>query len=179
DLPKGVSASPLTIPATMTQGLVVLTAAPDAVRDAANVHIVGIASADGETLERRATPNEEIYNPGGGRARLDVNLQTVAVTDPSDIRRVDVKPHQITLKPGQEVRIDVNIERRPDYDQGVSIDVLMQHLGSVFGNPLPPGVSVVDGKSKTLLGTGNAGYITLKAADNAAPIDNVPISVLA
>lgn len=179
DLPRGVSASPLTIPATMTQGLVVLTAAPDAVRDAANVHIVGTATADGEALERRATPNEEIYNPGGGRARFDVNMQTVAVTDPSDIRKVGVKPQQITLKPGQEVRIDVAIQRSPDYTKGVSIDVLMQHLGSVFGNPLPPGVTVVEGKSKTLLGAGNTGHITLKAADNAAPIENVPISVLA
>jgi len=55
----------------------------------------------------------------------------------------------------------------------------LQHLGSVYGNPLPPGVSVVEGKSKTLLGTGSTGHIVLKAAPNAQPIENVPISVLA
>jgi hypothetical protein len=73
----------------------------------------------------------------------------------------------------------VTIERRPDYDKTVSIDILMQHLGSIFGNPLPPGVTIDEGKSKTLLGAGNQGHIVLKAAANAAPIENVPISVLA
>ena len=42
-----------------------------------------------------------------------------------------------------------------------------------------PGVTVVEGKSKTLLGTGSQGHIVLKAAANAAPIEDVPISVLA
>src|SRR5205823_7884341 len=45
--------------------------------------------------------------------------------------------------------------------------------------PLPPGVTVVGGKSKTLLGTGSKGHPVLKCAPNAAPIENVPISVLA
>jgi hypothetical protein len=183
-LPKGVTASPLTIPATMTQGVVVLTAAQDAPRDAANVQVIGtgtVPQPDGkeETLVRTATPNEEIYLPGGGRGRFDVTMQTVAVTDPSDILKVEVSPQTITLKPGQEVRIDVTIRRRPDYDKGVSLDVLLRHLGGVHGNPLPPGVSIDDNKSKTLLGTGNKGSVVLKAAANAEPVENVPISVLA
>jgi hypothetical protein len=183
-LPKGVSATPLTIPPTMTQGLVVLTAADDAPKDAVNVQIIGTATvetSDGkeETLTRTVTSNEEIYFPGGGRGVFDVRLQSVAVTNPSDIHKVIAKPEAITLKPGGETRIDVTIERRPDYDKTVSIDILMQHLGSVFGNPLPPGVTIDESKSKTLLGTGNQGHIVLKAAANAAPIENVPISVLA
>jgi hypothetical protein len=183
-LPKGVTASPLTIPAEMTQGLLVLTAAADAPRDAVNVQLVGRASVkqpDGkeETLVRPVVPAQEIYSPGGGRARFDVRLQTVAVTDPSDILKVDVSPQTITLKPGEEVRIDVTVQRRPDYTKGVSLDVLLRHLGVVFGNPLPPGVTLVEGKSKTLLGTGSQGHIVLKAAANAAPIENVPISVQA
>jgi hypothetical protein len=48
----------------------------------------------------------------------------------------------------------------------------------VFGTPLPPGVTVVEGKSKTLLGTTSKGHIVLKAAVDAKPIDDVPISVL-
>jgi hypothetical protein len=183
-LPKGVSATPLTIPPAMTQGVIVLTAAPDAPQDAVNVQIIGTATnktPDGkeETLTRTVTPNEEIYFPGGGRGVFDVRLQSVAVTKPSDILKVNVQPATLTLKPGGEVRIDVTIERRPDYDKTVSIDILMQHLGSVFGNPLPPGVTIDESKSKTLLGTGNQGHIILKAAPNAAPIENVPISVLA
>ncbi|HEV3258832.1 MAG TPA: PPC domain-containing protein [Gemmataceae bacterium] len=183
-LPKGVTASPLTIPEAMTQGVVVLTAAADAPRDAANVQVMGTATvkppgAKEESIHRTATPNEEIYSPGGGRALFDVNLQTVAVTVASDVEKVDVRPRTVTLKPGQEVRLDVTIKRRPDYTKGVSIDVVLQHLGSVYGNPLPPGVTVVEAKSRTLLGSGNTGHVVLKADPSAAPLDNVPISVLA
>jgi hypothetical protein len=183
-LPKGVTVDPLTIPPSMSQGLLVLTAAADAPRDAVNVEVVGttlIHQTDGkdEKLLRTATPNEEIYLPGGGRGRIEVKLQTVAVTDPSDILKVEVSPKAVTLKPGEEVRLDVTLQRRPDYDKGVSLDVVLQHLGGIHGNPLPPGVTVVEGKSKTLLGNGSQGHIVLKAAPNAQPIENVPISVLA
>jgi hypothetical protein len=56
---------------------------------------------------------------------------------------------------------------------------MLRHLGTIYGNPLPTGVTIDEGKSKTLLGTGSKGHIVLKAAANAAPIENVPISVLA
>jgi hypothetical protein len=182
-LPKAISASALTIPPTMTRGVIVLTAAPDAALTAANIEIVGTAKTkmpDGkeETLVRGVTANQEIYLPGGGRGKFDVNMQTVAVTSPSDILKVEVSTTNITLKPGEEIKIDVTIQRRPDYDKSISLDVLLQHLGSVMGNPLPPGVTIVPGKSKTLLGAGSKGYITLKAAANAEPIENVPICVL-
>jgi hypothetical protein len=182
-LPEGVTVNPLTIPATMTQGLLVVTAAANAPKGAANVQIVGTATAtiDGkeQTLTRSCTPNQEIYFPGGGRGRFDVRLQTVAVTEASDILQVKVSATEIKLKPGQEVRLDVTIERRADYDKAVSLDVLLRHLGTVFGNPLPPGVTIVEGKSKTLLGTGNTGHVILKADPKAVPIDKVPISVTA
>ncbi len=73
----------------------------------------------------------------------------------------------------------MSIQRRGDYDKGVSLDILHQHLNTIFGNPLPPGVTIVPGKSKTLLGTGSKGFFTLKADAKAEPIDNVPICVLA
>jgi hypothetical protein len=182
-LPKGVTSSPLTIPPTMTQGLVVLTAALDAPRAAANVQVVGTGtiSADGktETMQRVATANQEIYLPGGGRGRFDVRLQSVAITDLSDILKIEAAPNVIMLKPGDEVRLDVMIQRRADYTKSVSTDVFLRHLGTIFGNPLPPGVTLVEAKSKTLLGTGNKGHIVLKAAPDAAPISNVPIAVQA
>lgn len=178
-LPPGVSASPLTIPATMTQGLILLTAEPGAKIGASMARVLGRAMIDSKPLDHDAIVSEEIYSPGGGRARFDASMHAVAVTETSDIVAVDVSPREISLKPGQEVRIDVTIKRRPDYDKAVSLDVLLRHLGTVFGNPLPPGVTLVEGKSKTLLGTGNTGHIVLQAAPNAAPIENVPISVLA
>jgi hypothetical protein len=183
-LPKGVTASPLTIPPSMTQGVVVLTAAADAPRDAAAVQVVGSAAVtlpggQSETLTRPATPNQEIYLPGGGRGRFDVNLQAVAVTDRSDIERVEAGPREIVLKPGEEVRIPVTIRRRPDYNKDVNLDVLLSHLGRAYGNPLPPGVTVVEGKSKTALRAGNEGHIVLRVAADAAPVERVPICVLA
>src|SRR5205814_8241017 len=120
-----------------------------------------------------------IYFPGGGRGRFDVNLQTVAVTDPLDILKVTVSQTEVVLKPGEEVKLDVTIERRSDYDKGVSLDILLRHLNTTYGNPLPPGVTIVEGKSKTLLSNGSKGHIVLKAAADAAPIDDVPICVIA
>jgi hypothetical protein len=183
-LPKGVVASPLTIPPTMTQGLVVLTAAADAPRDAAPVQFFGsgtikLRGNKEETIQRPVTPEQEYYSPGGGRGVFEVNHQVVAVTQPSDILKVEVMPKTITLQPGQEVRLDVSVQRRPDYTKDISLDVMLRHLGQVFGNPLPPGVTMVESKSKTLLGTGSKGHIVLKAEPTAAPIENVPISVQA
>jgi hypothetical protein len=183
-LPRGVAASPLTIPPALSQGVIVLTAAADAPRDAANVELIGTATGklpDGKTekIQRPVTANQEIYFPGGGRGRFDVNLQTVAVTDPSDIAGVEVTPRAITLKPGEEARIAVKLVRRPDYTKDVFLDVALQHLNTMYGNPLPPGVTMVNGKSKTLLGSGNEGHIVLQAAPDAAPIENVPISIQA
>jgi hypothetical protein len=182
-LPKGIAATELTIPASMTQGLVVLTAATDAAPEFAAVRVVGTATAtvDGkeETLTRTAVPYEEIYSPGGGRARFEVALQTVAVTDPGDVLKVEVTPQQVVLKPGGTATLDVKIIRRPNFDQGLSLDAILRHLGSVYGNPLPPGVTIDAAASKTLLGGSSVGKIVLKAAPNAAPIEDVPVSVLA
>lgn len=182
-LPKGVTVNPLTIQEGQTQGLLVLTAGADAPKEAVNVTLSGIATLKGdgkeETVTRPVSPSQEIYFPGGGRGVIDVNLFSVAVTDASDILEVKVKPERITLKPGQEVKLEVTIERRQDYSATVSIDVLLQHLGRVFGNTLPKGVTVVPNKSKTLLGTGNVGHVVLRAAPDAAEVEDVPISVLA
>ena len=182
-LPKGVSVNPLTIPPAMTQGVLVVSAAQEAPLDAAAVEIVGTAEAtiDGTTeiLTRKAVAVEEIYLPGGGRGRFDARLQAVAVTQSSDILDVQVKPEKLALKPGDEVKVEVAIKRRPDYQKDVTLDVPLRHLGGTFANPLPPGVTVVEGKSKTLLGSGNVGHVTLKVDANAASIEDVPICIQA
>jgi hypothetical protein len=176
-LPAGVSVSPLTIPPGMTQGVLVVSADKGAKQDAAAVTVLGLTELNGETQVRTATPVEEIYFPGGGRGRFDVRMQAVAVTGPSDLLDVSVKPARVVLKPGQEVKLDVEVKRRADYDKPVTLDVLLRHLGGVHGNPLPPGVTMADGKSKTLLGTGNTGSIVLRAAPDAADCTDVPVCV--
>lgn len=175
NLPKGVAVNALTIPATMTQGCLVLSAAADAKLDASIVEVVG--SAEGQT--RTAIPDEEIYLPGGGRGRFPATMPAVAVTDASDVLEVKVKSNRITLKPGAEAKIEVEVKRRADYDKPLTLDVILRHLGQKFADSLPSGVTMVDAKSKTLLGTGSVGHITLKAAPDAAEIADVPIAVQA
>jgi hypothetical protein len=181
-LPAGVSVNPLTIPASMSQGLLVVSASADAKVDAAAVKVVGTAEATDEnakpvTLTHTAVAVEEIYLPGGGRGRFDVGMMAVAVAQSSDLAAIKVKQNRIVLKPGEEVKIDVEVVRGPGYDKAVTLDVLLRHLGGVFGNPLPPGVTMVDGKSKTLLGNGSVGHITLKADPTAAECADVPVCV--
>jgi hypothetical protein len=180
-LPKGVTASPLTIPANMTQGCLVLTAADDAKPDAAVVQVVGSGplapQAGSPSLTRTATPVEEIYFPGGGRGRFDVGMQAVAVTGPSDLLEVKPSTNKVVLKPGQDVTINVTVKRRADYDKPVTLDVHLRHLGQIHGTPLPPGVTLVEGKSKTLLGTGSTGTITLRAAPDAPECADVPVAI--
>jgi hypothetical protein len=61
----------------------------------------------------------------------------------------------------------------------VILDVYLRHLGSKYGDPLPPGVSLDEGASKTLLGpTETKGKIVLKAAPDAPEIQDLPIAVL-
>jgi hypothetical protein len=182
-LPKGVTVNPLTIQPGQTQGLLVLSAAADAPRGASLVEVIATATLSHggktETLTRRVVPTQEIYFPGGGRGVMDVKTFGVAVTEASDVVEVAVSPARVVLKPGGEVKLEVTVQRGPRYDKGVTLDVLLRHLGRVYGNTLPPGVTVVDGKSKTLLGTGSKGHIVLRAAPNAAVIEDVPICVLA
>lgn len=182
-LPAGVTAGALTIPPTMTQGVVVLTAGENAALGAhANVRVVakGTATVDGKpvSLTREATANQEIYFPGGGRGRFDVAMMTVAVTEPSDLKAINVAPAELKLKPGDEVKLEVTVERRPGFDKPVQLDLIFRHLNTQYGNPLPPGVTIVEGKSKTLLGTASTGHVVLKVDPKAAPIDRVPIAVL-
>ena len=183
-LPKEISCNPLTIPATMTEGVMVLTAAKDAKPSVQNVEVIAKAklkTTDGKevTVSKPVQSNQEIYSPGGGRQLFAVNMQTVCITEPSDILKVNLSTHKIELTPGQEVKIEVTVERNKSYDKSVSLDILLRHLNRVYGDPLPPGVKIVAGKSKTLLGKGSKGHIVLKADANAAPIENVPVSVLA
>lgn len=182
NLPDGVTVNPLTIPANMTTGCLVLSAASNAKHATSEIFVIGSAQLKDEKgqntkVSRYAVPEEEIYFPGGGRGLFDVNMVAVSVTDPSDILEVQVKPAKIVLKPGQEVKIDVNLKRRDDFDKGVTLDMKLKHLNRVYADPLPPGVTMVDGKSKTLLGTGNSGHIVLKAAADAPECTDVPVCI--
>ncbi len=180
-LPAGVTASSLTLPATMTQGVVILSAAPDAKIDMAMAQVVGTAQlpgADGKpaAVTRIAHPLSEIYLPGGGRGLLEVNTQGVAVTEQNDLE-VSVANPNVTIKPGETVKVDVTIKRRADYTKPVTLDLRVNHLGGIFTNPLPPGITVEDGA--TIPEGKTTGTLTIKAAPDAKPIANWPLAVMA
>jgi hypothetical protein len=177
-LPPGLSASPLTIPAAMTQGVMVLSASADAAPVATLLTLRGKAETPEGPIVRDATPKQEIYMPGGGRGLYLVDTLALAVTDPSDIT-VEAKPETITLTPGGTATIDVTVTRRKDFDKAVNLAVVLQHLGGVHGNPLPPGVTVAPSGNKTLLGPKETtGKIILQAATSAPPCEDVPIAVM-
>lgn len=173
-LPAGVSASPLTIGPKLSQGVSVISARSDTKPRADFLSIQGKA----ENLVRNVSPRQEIYMPGGGRATYPVETLALGVTDPSDIA-VEASPKTISLSPGGTATIEVTVTRNAGFEQGVNLAIVLEHLGGVHANPLPPGVSVRQAGSKTLLGPKETkGKIVLEAAANASPIENVPICVM-
>lgn len=175
-LPKGVTASCGRILAGGRDGCIILKAAADAPQGAANVRITGTAGK----LSAVARPLQEWYVSGGGRGHYPVEMHTVSVGTPLDIRAVRLSTTDVTLKPGESKAVDVAIERAPGFSKNVTLDVLMQHLGSVYGNSLPPGVTLDDRASQTVLAGGQTkGRIVLKAAADAAPVERQQVPVLA
>jgi len=173
-LPAGVFNSPLTVGGKMTQGVSVVEAAPDAKPAAVLLAVKG----KGGDLVREVSPRQEIYLPGGGRGIYPVETVALGVTDPSDIR-VDVAQKTVTLVPGGTATLEVTVTRKEGFEQGVNLAIVLQHLGGIHANPLPPGVTVREAGSKTLLGPKETkGKIVLEAGPGAQPIENVPICVM-
>ena len=186
-LPPGVTSTCGRILESGKDGCIVLQAAPDAPRGAANIKITGTAivpagdpSQPPRQLVAVAEPLQEIYMPGGGRHHYPVEMHTVSVGDVMDIKSVKIGANTVNLKPGGSQKIDVTIERREGFKGNVTLDVVYQHLGSIYGDSLPPGVKIDDKQSQTLLsGEQSQGYITLVAAADAKPVDNQQITVMA
>lgn len=177
-LPAGVQASPLTIPANMSQGVIVVSALKEAKLGGSFIKLGAKAETGVGPIARTVAPYQEIYLPGGGRGRYVVDTIALAVTKPSDLG-VEAKPTEVVLKPGESTTIDVTITRQGDYAQGVNLAVNLAHLGQVFASSLPPGVTVKEAGSKTLLGPKETvGKIVLQAAADAPSCEKVPIAVM-
>lgn len=188
-MPPGVSAIPGRIPPELSDGIVHLTAAPEAAFGATNLRIVGrstVATAGKEPVPiiAEGTVLQEYYSPGGGRGNYPVEMHTLSIAEPGDVRNIKLSKTDIELRPGESQRIEVEIERAADFKGNVTLDMIYQHLEQPYGNSLPKGVTVDIANSKTLLTSADTkGYITLKAAADApaivqqlAPI-NVHVSI--
>jgi hypothetical protein len=182
-LPPGVTATTDRIPSNMTTACVVLRAAPDAKAGYSRIRMWASGERkrpDGtlEPIRREVTPLQEIYFPGGGRGPYAVATHVASVMESSDIV-VKLSANRVELKPGGEATVDVEVERRNGYAKNVILDVYLRHLGGKHADPLPPGVTLDENASKTLLGpTDTKGKIVLRAAADAAPVENLPIAVL-
>jgi hypothetical protein len=123
---------------------------------------------------------QEFYSPGGGRGHVPVELHTVSVSEPLDIRAVKLSTPAITLKPGEAKTVEVTIERAPEFKQNVTLAAFYQHLNSIYGNCLPAGVTIDDKTSQTLLTAGQSkGSITFKAAADAKPGKDQLVPIMA
>ena len=131
-------------------------------------------------LTARAQPYQETYFPGGGRGHWPIDSHAVAVTDYGDIRGVSLSTYDVTLKPGESQKIEITIDRNPDFKANVTLDMVFAHLASVFANSLPAGVTLDDKQAKTLLSGGaTQGLITVKAAADAPPVERQEACVMA
>ena len=184
-LPPGVTAVAGKILANGNDGCVILQADATAPAGAANIRIIGTAQhpvPNGQpvTLTAIAQPLQEYYSPGGGRGNYPVDLHTVSVADPMDIRAVKLGETAVTLKPGGSQKINVTIERAPGFKGNVTLDILFQHLEQPYGVSLPKGLKMDGANSKTLLtGDESSGFITLVAAADAPPVEKQLIPVMA
>src|SRR5262249_42672637 len=103
-----------------------------------------------------------------------------AVTETLDIRWVQIEPAAIALKPGESKKIEIKVERNPEYKGNVTLDAVYRHLGSVYGNSLPPGVTIDDKASQTLLTPDRSkGSLVLKAAGDAKITQEQQVAVMA
>lgn len=184
NLPPGITAHCDRILDGANDGNIIFQAAPDAQPAGGNIRVVGTAkfTRDGKEWDLKTTARslQETYMPGGGRSHWPVEMQAVSVGDVLDIKSIKVSPTTISLAPGASQKIEIEIERSPGFDKNITLDVLFRHLGAMFGNCLPTGVTIDEKNSKTLLtGKESKGHIVLTAAANAAPIENVQVPVMA
>jgi hypothetical protein len=183
NLPPGVTAFADRIPAGMNQGCVIFRAATDVKPDFRRIRMWGtgmVQQPDGvtNTLRREVVPMQEIYMPGGGRTPYPVDTHIISTTEPSDVL-LKLSTNRVSLTPGSTATIEVDVVRQKNYDKNVVLDVYLRHLGRKYGDPLPPGISLDEDQSKTLLGPKETkGKIVLKAAPSATPVENLPIAVL-
>ena len=124
-LPRGVSASPATIRPGQMSTVVVLSASADVPSDTqpTPLSFIGHAEVNGHDLSRAANRDVD----------ADTTLQLASVSPSPDLV-VTTESSEVSLKPGEEVKVTLHVERRNGFRGRVPCSV----------ENLPPGVRVVN-----------------------------------
>jgi hypothetical protein len=183
-LPAGVSYTPLTIPAGMNHGALILSAASDAKIDASLAHVFGKAELPGPDGEPRWVTHQglvncELQSQGGSQGRWPIQTQLVGVTEPLDLLKVEAEPSEITLPPGGKVELTVKIERSTDYTAPVGLSMSFTYFNAVLGEQLPPGVTLGKASQTRLTGKSLEAKFVLEATEKALPVERLPIAAVA
>ena len=180
-LPPGVKATAGKIlPGKSADGCIVLSASPDAKPMASPIRIFGTATIDDRDVTTDATIYQETYQPGGGRGHWPVESHVVSIGTAGDIHSIKLNTNKLLLKPGGKATIEVEIERAEGFDKNVTLEVVYKHLNTIYGNPLPAGVTVDKSASKVLLTAGaTQGTIVLQADPSVAKVSSQVITVMA
>jgi hypothetical protein len=168
------------------EGCLVLSAAPDAKMQAANVRVIGTAKV--KDAEGRETTVVRECRPLMGRhyqGPCRVAMHSVAVTKSATLV-VTPSATEAKLVPGGSVRIDFELKRGPDLPAdfkfvfGPEFSKLGIGNNTIGSDPFPPGISVDLVKSKVRLGPNeNKGWIVLNATASTEPVGDVPFSIMA
>ena len=179
-LPPGVSAERSIVPAHLDQGNIVLTAASDAMPEAKNVEVYGVATvrlSDGriKTIQRTAKAFAPM-GEAGGRSFYPVESLAAAVVEGSDII-MEATPRHVSLQAGESATVDIKVTRH-NYDGPVEMNVILWNLTQRFSE-LPAGIIFEEKRSKTSLGPKETeGWVTFRAEADAPPLDDYLMTVL-
>ncbi len=134
NLPKGVTAEPITIGPGVKWGTLVVTAAPDAPLSEGEFEVIGTAMRGEDKLVRKARGGVIIWDTVNTPAISRVTRSIVmAVREPTPYA-VTATPNQFTIKPGDPINVTVTAARRANMPSAVQLN------GS--GIDLPPGLTI-------------------------------------
>ena len=129
NLPPGVTASSGAILKEMADGIITLTAAPDAPFDHRVVQVVGsVMPLTGELVKRAANP-VEFYRLANQLLSVQRSSVVVSVTEPPNVI-LSVSPEILSIAPETPVPLTVTAQRKPGSNQMLTLALL----------GLPPGI---------------------------------------
>lgn len=182
-MPPGVKAVCGPIPGPCQDGCILLRSDGVKPRIFSSVRVIGkakVAGADKSmtTQEVVARPYGELIVDGGARYLVPCDDHVVATVDALDLKSVRFKPGEITLKPGETKKIDVTVERRPGFQEAVTLSIASAMHVWVYGNCLPEGVTLDPSSLLRITGNQLTGTLILKAATNARPVRRQLIPIM-